>query len=137
MAKLSVVSYPPVAEIMPVRMISFSILTKSILATLLLALAMLQLTAIAIALGWLGRFSPQARRRAALFHRLEGYAALVVILTIAYDCIFVIRPNLPLVSTRAQIHAFLGASVLALIFVKMFFSPDSLAATLAGCSRLA
>ncbi len=101
------------------KMISFSVSTKSVLATILLALAGPQLAAIAVAMGWLGRFSPKARRRAAQFHRLEGYAALLVILTIAYDCIFVIRPNLPVIPTRAQVHSLLGGLVLSLIFAKI------------------
>ena len=97
-------------------MISFSLLTKSYLATALLVLALAQLTVIGLALGWFGHASPLSRRRLRLFHRFEGYIALLIILTIAYDCVFVIHPRLT--PPRVTIHSFLGPAVIGLILAK-------------------
>lgn len=58
-------------------MISIPIYTKSVLATVLLGLALLQFAAIGMALGWFGAASITVRRRLRLLHRVEGYAALL------------------------------------------------------------
>jgi hypothetical protein len=90
---------------------------KSLLATLLLVLAVGQFIAIGVARGWIGRYPPETRRRAAAWHRTEGYVALLIILIVAYECVFVIGPRYHPV--RVAVHSVLGTSVVALIWIKV------------------
>jgi hypothetical protein len=68
-----------------------TLLQKSVLATVLLVLALGQLTSISVARGWLGSFGGKTLRRALKAHRVGGYAGLAIILAIAFNCLFIIR----------------------------------------------
>ncbi|MBE0428666.1 MAG: hypothetical protein IBX61_02195 [Thermoleophilia bacterium] len=89
---------------------------KSVLATVLLGLSVLQLVAIATARGWIGRTAPPARRKLALWHRLEGYAAIALILVISYYCIQLYPGS---GTTRVSVHIGLGITVISLSVLKV------------------
>jgi hypothetical protein len=101
-------------------MLNLTYSQKSLLATGLLVIAFLQLTVIAMALGKVGSFSPDTRRRLTMFHRFEGYVGLLIILWVAYNCIFNIvhKSGMP----RVVIHMIMGATVLGLITSKITIS---------------
>src|SRR5665648_201192 len=93
---------------------------KSLLATLLLALACVQVLLIAMARGKLGAFSPDMRRWLVLGHRFEGYIAFFVALWVAYNCIFNIADKSE--APRVVIHAIMGTVLLGLFMVKIAIS---------------
>lgn len=68
-----------------------TLLQKSVLATVLLVLALAQLGFISTARGWVGNFGGRTLRRALLMHRIGGYIGLAVILFIAFNCFFIIK----------------------------------------------
>ncbi|MFA6001919.1 MAG: DUF6529 family protein [Thermoleophilia bacterium] len=92
---------------------------KSILATILLALAVLQTLAIGVARGWIGDFSPNVRTQATKLHHFQGYTALIIILFVAYNCVFVL--GIPKVGSPIRViyHALIGVTVLLLIMAKI------------------
>lgn len=92
-----------------------SLAQKSILATVILAVAFLQLVFIVTARAWL--FDPPARlrRNAARAHRIGGYSGLVLLLVISYYCVFVYGSS---GTARSVIHAFLGVAAVVLVLSK-------------------
>lgn len=94
---------------------------KSILATLLLGLALLQALAIGVARGRIGNFSANIRVQATKLHHFQGYTALIIILFVAYNCVFVL--GLPRSSpVRVISHSLLGVTVLLLIMGKIMIA---------------
>ena len=90
---------------------------KSVTASVLLGLAVLQLIAIGITRGWIGRAGRMTRRRTALWHRLEGYVGIAIILVIAYYCLQLASESQK--TPRVYLHAFLGVSVIGLVLSKV------------------
>lgn len=90
---------------------------KSLAASIVLGLAVFQFIAIGIARGNLGNASSVMRRRAALWHRAEGFVVLAIVLFVAYYCIK-IAPN-SVKTLRVDAHMLLGVSVIGLIFSKV------------------
>ena len=91
---------------------------KSILATVLLVLAAMQVLAIGVARGWIGNASPNIRTQATKLHHFQGYAGLMIILFVAYNCVFVL--GLPKTGpVRVIAHALLGVTVLLLVMGKI------------------
>jgi len=93
---------------------------KSLLATVLLVIAFIQLAVIAMALGKVGSFSPESRRKLILFHHFEGYAGLLVALWVAYNCVFNIAHKSG--APRVVIHMLMGITVIGLITSKIVIS---------------
>jgi hypothetical protein len=95
---------------------------KSIVASLLVLLALAQLTVIALALGWVGRASPAVRGRAFRWHRVEGYIGIATTLVIAYYCLRIVRigGTASLNPARVQAHALLGTVIIGLLLAKVF-----------------
>lgn len=90
---------------------------KSITASVLLGLAFLQLLAIAVGRGWIGGAGRQTRRNAVIWHRVEGYIAFAIVLTIAYYCLKLVPGSVK--TARVSVHALLGATVLGLLISKV------------------
>jgi len=91
---------------------------KSIMATIVLWMAVLQAVVIAVARGRLGNFTQAVRVKATRLHHIQGYAVLVIILLVAYNCVFVL--GLPKAgSARVIAHALLGLAVLLLLMKKI------------------
>ena len=91
---------------------------KSIMATIVLWMAILQAIVIAVARGWVGDFSQAVRVRVTGLHHFQGYAALVIILLVAYNCVFML--GLPKTGpARVIAHALLGLAVLLLLMKKI------------------
>lgn len=96
-----------------------SLMQKSMLATVLLVLALGQLASISVARGWLGSFGGRTLRRALKLHRIGGYTGLVIILVIAFNCLFVIHyVGNPFKYT----HMTFGALSVALVMTKATIS---------------
>lgn len=94
---------------------------KSILATVLLGLAVLQALAIGVARGRIGNFSASIRGQAVKLHHFQGYAGLIIILIVAYNCVYVL--GLPKTGTvRVITHSLLGVTVLLLIMGKIMIA---------------
>ncbi|MHB1380929.1 MAG: DUF6529 family protein, partial [Thermoleophilia bacterium] len=93
-----------------------SLAEKSLMASILLAVALLQLVWISLARGWFLDLPLRARLRAVKAHHIGGYAGLGLILTIAYYCVFVYGSS---GTTRAAIHALLGAVTVGLVATKV------------------
>jgi len=89
---------------------------KSALATVILAVAVSQLGLIGAGRGWWLSLSSRGRLKAVKAHRAAGYAGLLLIFIIAYYCVFVFGST---GTIRSTIHAFLGASVVMLVTVKV------------------
>ncbi|MHB9111079.1 MAG: DUF6529 family protein [Thermoleophilia bacterium] len=101
-------------------MLELTFSQKSLLATVLLVIACLQLTVMAMVLGKIGSFSPDTRQRLTLFHRFEGYVGFIVVLWVAYNCVFnvVNKSGAP----RVVIHMLMGMIVIGLIMGKITIS---------------
>lgn len=99
------------------NMLELTIDQKSLLATVLLALACAQVLLIASALGKIGSFSTETRRRLTLAHRFEGYVAFLVVLWVAYNCVFNVANKSG--TPRVVIHMLTGVIVLGLIMSKI------------------
>ena len=98
-------------------MLELTIDQKSLLATVLLALACAQVLLIASALGKIGSFSTETRRRLTMAHRFEGYVAFLIVLWVAYNCVFNIANKSG--TPRVVIHAIAGTIVLGLFMSKI------------------
>lgn len=99
-------------------MLELSLFGKSIMASVLLLIVLLQVVAIGVGRGWIGYFPPKVREKAVKVHRFQGYVGLIIILFVAYNCVFVWA--LPKAgSPRVLAHSLLGTSVLMLIMVKI------------------
>lgn len=89
---------------------------KSLLATAVMVLALVQLLLIATARGWIGSSSGRTQRRALYLHRAGGYLGMAIILLIAYNCILKIHwignPYKPW-------HMLFGASATVLVLSKV------------------
>jgi len=99
-------------------MLELTFFGKSVLATVVLGLAVLQVIAISIARGWIGNYSANTRVWATKLHRFQGYTALVIILFVAYNCVFVLGLPRSAVA-RVIVHALLGVTVLLLLVKKI------------------
>lgn len=94
---------------------------KSMLASLLLVMAVFQALVIGVARGRIGSFSSYARAQATKLHHFQGYAALIIILFVAYNCVFVL--GLPKTGpVRVIAHSLLGVMVLLLIMGKIMIA---------------
>jgi hypothetical protein len=93
-----------------------TLLQKSVLATVLLVLALGQLTSISIARGWLGSHGGRALRRALVAHRIGGYTGLAIILFIAFNCLFIIHY---VGNPYKYMHMTLGALAVAIVMAKV------------------
>lgn len=93
-----------------------SLADKSLMASVLLAVSLLQLAWIGSARGWILDLPLKLRLRAVRAHRIGGYAGLTLILAIAYYCVFVYGSS---GTARSAIHALLGAATVALVAVKV------------------
>jgi hypothetical protein len=92
---------------------------KSIAATVLLGLAVVQLIVISLARGWIGGSRPANRRRELAWHRTEGYVALTLIVVVAYYCTRLFPGSQ---TTRVYIHALLGVTVICLLLAKILIA---------------
>lgn len=101
-------------------MLDLTFYQKSLLATVLLVLACAQVLIIASALGKIGSFSVDTRRRLTIAHRFEGYVAFIVALWVAYNCVFNIANKSG--APRVVIHAIAGTVVLGLFMSKVTIS---------------
>jgi hypothetical protein len=90
---------------------------KSLLATIIFAAALAQFTSISIARGWSFDASLKLRRYAVVAHRAGGYIALILILTIAYYCVFGIESTSS--NARTKAHALLGIASVGLVVSKV------------------
>lgn len=90
---------------------------KSITASVLLGLAVMQLVVISMARGWIGGSRPPARRRMARWHRLEGYIGIAMILVVAFFCLRLAPESDK--TPRVYIHALLGVTVISLVLFKV------------------
>jgi hypothetical protein len=90
---------------------------KSILATALLAIALVQLALIAFGRGWAGGFAPELRRWLVRMHHLGGYLGFFVVLLVAYSCVVYIGARLS--PPRVAVHGLLGAAIITLIMSKI------------------
>jgi len=96
-----------------------TIFQKSVAASIVLGLAVLQLVAISVARRWIGRPSRELRGRATLWHRYEGFVAFTLIVAVAYYCTQ-LWPGSE--TPRVYIHALLGVTVISLILAKMLIA---------------
>jgi len=101
-------------------LLDLTINQKSILATVLLVIACAQMLLIAMALGKIGSFSTDTRRRLVMAHRFEGSVAFLVALWVAYNCVFNIATKSG--APRVVIHALTGTVVLGLFMGKITIS---------------
>lgn len=101
-------------------LLDLTINQKSILATVLLVIACAQVLLIAMALGKIGSFSTDTRRRLVMAHRFEGSVAFLVALWVAYNCVFNIATKSG--APRVVIHALTGTVVLGLFMGKITIS---------------
>lgn len=90
---------------------------KSIAATILLGLAFLQLGSISIARGWISGFDQAMRSRMFLWHRIEGYLSIAIILTIAFFCLRILPDSAR--TGRVWVHSVLGLAVISLVLSKV------------------
>lgn len=93
-----------------------SLAQKSVLATVILGVAFLQLVFISAARGWVVKLPIKQRLRAVKAHHIGGYGGLLLILTIGYYCVFVYGSA---GTTRSMIHALLGATAVTLVVGKV------------------
>lgn len=93
-----------------------SLAQKSVLATIILALALVQLALISTARGWVVKLPPKIRGRARVAHHVGGYTGLVLLAIISYYCVFVYGSS---GTTRSLAHAILGAAAMVLVLSKV------------------
>ncbi|MBI5871069.1 MAG: hypothetical protein HZB44_09015 [Actinobacteria bacterium] len=98
-------------------MLELTFAQKSLLATVLLVLACGQVLLIASALGKIGSFSMETKRWLTMAHRFEGYVAFLVVLWVAYNCVFNIANKSG--APRVVIHAIAGTVILGLFMSKI------------------
>lgn len=89
---------------------------KSLLATAVLVLALVQMVIMSVARGWIGGASGRTQRRALYLHRAGGYLGLVLILFIAYYCIFEVQR---VGNPYRIVHALFGSAATALVVSKV------------------
>lgn len=89
---------------------------KSVICSLLLGLALVQLITIGLALGRFGNLSPAGRGKTALAHRAGGLVGLAAILFVAYYCLQLLPGSSW--TGRVWMHALIGAIVLVLVVSK-------------------
>jgi plastocyanin len=87
------------------------------LATLVLALAFLQVVTMAVVYGWVPVGSKSLKDRLSVYHRWEGRIAVFVAVVIATFCI--LDPGPQTATDRQQQHTIVGILVLALIVAKI------------------
>ena len=102
------------------NMLALTLYQKSILATALLAIAFLQLMVMAAGRGWIGGYSLDVRRRLIQFHRFEGYIGFIIILLVAYNCVFNVGVRIG--SARIAVHSLLGITVISLAMGKILIN---------------
>ncbi len=98
-------------------MLTLDLNQKSLLATVVLAIAFVQLVLMAFGRGWIGGSPPRVRRRLIKFHRFEGYVTFLIILWIAYNCVFNVGVSLG--TARIVVHGLLGITVIGLVLSKI------------------
>jgi Family of unknown function (DUF6529) len=97
-------------------------LFKSILATILLALAIAQATEQALLYGWIPVRNLN-RRLVVRLHRIGGATAVAAILLVVGACLYTwLGRHYPLSSARVVAHAVIGGVVLAILLTKAVFA---------------
>ena len=90
---------------------------KSVAASVVLVLAILQLVAISLGRGWVGGARPRTRSYALLWHRTGGFITFTLMVAVAYYCLKLISVTLG--GPRVIVHMVLGSAVLALVIAKI------------------
>ncbi len=90
---------------------------KSVVTTVVLALALVQALWMAQVRGWV-RLLPFERRRLRRWHRWGGIAVLVLTLTVAVICVFGIGGRYVSYSPRVLAHLHMGALAIVVLLLK-------------------
>lgn len=90
---------------------------KSVLASIVVVLAALQVLTMSIVYGWLPG-SGELRQKLAPYHRWEGRLVFLLVIAVAALCIVTWGPRSG--TTRALLHSILGITVVAALVLKVF-----------------
>jgi plastocyanin len=93
------------------------IAVKVVVATFVLAFAILQVASMSVVYGWVP-FPEQHKERTAVFHRWEGRASVFIAAVITVLCI--LDPGPQTSPARPQLHTIFGIAVVLLIIAKVF-----------------
>jgi hypothetical protein len=98
--------------------VEMSLMLKSVMTTVILALALVQALWMAQVRGYV-RLLPFAKKRLRRWHRWGGIAVLVLTLTVAVMCVFAIGGRYASYSPRVLAHLHMGTLAIMVLLLKV------------------